>query len=80
MTTRREFLKKSAVVAAGSLLIPDGFNIKLSARPKVIIIGAGLAGLAAAYKLPERDTTLRCLKPEVEQVAGCFPITSRMIS
>jgi NADPH-dependent 2,4-dienoyl-CoA reductase/sulfur reductase-like enzyme len=51
MTTRRDFLKQSAVLAAGSVLLPNSFNIISGSRPEVVIIGAGFAGLSAAYKL-----------------------------
>lgn len=57
---RRDFLKQSAIAAAalyGSGLDLFGSNqkeieLKLKGRPKrVIVVGAGLAGLAAAYEL-----------------------------
>lgn len=54
MTTRRDFLKQTAVLAAGAAIIPNTFAINLGAKPKVIIIGAGFAGLAAAYRLKQK--------------------------
>lgn len=54
MTTRRDFLKTSAVVAAGSVILPGSFNIIAGVKPKVVIIGAGFAGLAAAYRLKQK--------------------------
>lgn len=53
MTTRRDFLKTSAMVAAGSMILPGSFNIIAGVKPKVIVIGAGFAGLAAAYRLKQ---------------------------
>mgnify|MGYP002336092172 FL=1 len=49
MTTRRHFLQSIAAAAAGSVLAP---NVLTQRRPrKCLVIGAGFAGLAAAYKL-----------------------------
>jgi monoamine oxidase len=59
MTTRRDFLKQSALITTG-LLLPKTFNINLTVKPKVVIIGSGLAGLAAGYKLTKNgfDVTI----------------------
>ena len=49
--TRREMIQRS-LAAAGALLISDRFGV--SARQKagrVVVIGAGFSGLAAAYEL-----------------------------
>lgn len=54
MTTRRDFLKQSAIIAAGTAVIPNSFSILAGQKPKVIIIGAGFAGLAAAYRLKQK--------------------------
>jgi len=54
MTTRRDFLKTTAVVAAGSMILPGSFNVLAGVKPKVIIIGAGFAGLSAAYRLKQK--------------------------
>ena len=54
MTTRRDFLKTTAVVAAGSMILPGSFSVFAGAKPKVIIIGAGFAGLSAAYRLKQK--------------------------
>ncbi|MCX7877707.1 MAG: FAD-dependent oxidoreductase [Ignavibacteria bacterium] len=59
MTTRREFLKQSSVLAAGALVFPQ---IKFSKKPKVIIIGAGLAGLAAAHRLRKKGCEVTVLE------------------
>ena len=57
---RRDFLKQSVVAAATFLLIPSPISAssRASLRPggrrkKIIIVGAGLAGLSAAYELTE---------------------------
>lgn len=62
MTTRRDFLKQSAVLAAGSIFLPDSFNINLGSKPKVVIIGAGFAGLSAAYKLTQKNFDVTMLE------------------
>ena len=62
MSTRRDFLKQSAVLAAGAAILPDAFNIGLSIKPKVIIIGAGFAGLAAGYRLQQKGCEVTILE------------------
>ncbi len=55
MTNRREFLKQSALLAGG-LAASQTFarHLYIGKKPKVIIIGAGFAGLTAAYALHKR--------------------------
>ncbi|MEZ4875535.1 MAG: FAD-dependent oxidoreductase [Flavobacteriaceae bacterium] len=57
MSTRRKFIKQTTVAAAGSLLMPTPSfgNVLIPKAKSVIIIGAGFAGLAAAYKLKQRN-------------------------
>ena len=57
MTTRRKFIKQVSVAAAGSLLLPTPSfgNICTPKAKSVIIIGAGFAGLSAAYRLKQRN-------------------------
>src|SRR5688500_6771968 len=56
MSSRREFLKQSSLVAGGVLLASSGYsNIFIGKKPKVIIIGAGFAGLSAAYHLHKKN-------------------------
>jgi len=62
MTTRRNFLKQSAVLAAGSVLLPNAFNIISGSKPRVVIIGAGLAGLSAANKLSQKNFDVTILE------------------
>lgn len=55
MTTRRTFIKQASLVAGGAFLTPTSFTDFFPAqRTKVIIIGAGFSGLAAAHKLKQR--------------------------
>ncbi len=52
MSSRRQFIKESALIAAGSFVASSAFgNFFIGKKSKVIIIGAGFAGLAAAYYL-----------------------------
>jgi len=52
MTTRRSFIRQG-LLAAGGLMIPSSSfaNFIISGKKKVIVIGAGFSGLAAACKL-----------------------------
>ncbi|MEI9942872.1 MAG: NAD(P)/FAD-dependent oxidoreductase [Chitinophagaceae bacterium] len=55
MSSRREFLKETSLAAGGILLASSSFsNFFIPKRPKVIIIGAGFAGLTAAYYLSKK--------------------------
>lgn len=55
MISRRKFIRNAAITTGGLLLGAESFgNFLIASKPKVIIIGAGFAGLAAAYKLHQR--------------------------
>src|SRR5438270_1491044 len=58
--TRRTFLKQSAVALAGASLLRSNYVIAAPAAKKIIIIGAGMAGLSAAYELTQlgHDVTI----------------------
>ena len=60
MPTRREFLKQSALLTAGAALANNSFALNLLSKPKIIILGAGFAGLAAGKMLVENgyDVTI----------------------
>ena len=50
MSSRRQFIKEASLASGGLLLASSSFsNFFIGAKPKVIIIGAGFAGLSAAY-------------------------------
>jgi len=59
MPTRREFLKTSVLMAAGSLIAP---SFILKSKPKVVVIGAGFAGLAAASWLIRKGIDVTVLE------------------
>src|SRR5687767_5840523 len=49
--TRREMLQRS-LAAGAALLISERFNLPLrAAAGRVVVVGAGFSGLAAAYEL-----------------------------
>jgi monoamine oxidase len=52
MIKRRSFLKTAGLVAAGTLIAP-GYNFTVKKRRRVVVLGAGLAGLSAAYRLQQ---------------------------
>jgi monoamine oxidase len=62
MTTRRDFLKQTGIVAAGAFVMPRNFGINIISKPKVVILGAGLAGLAAAYELTKKNYEVTILE------------------
>jgi len=50
--SRRKFLKDAAIAAGGMLLLPSILNAtNFNKDKKIVIIGAGMAGLNAAYQL-----------------------------
>ena len=63
MSTRREFIKQSALLTGG-LIATSSFarNYYLPKKPHVLIIGAGFAGLAAAYKLHQHKIPFTILE------------------
>ncbi len=62
MSSRRDFLKQSAILAAGTMIIPTAFNINKGAKPKVVIVGAGFSGLAAGYRLKQKGCNVTILE------------------
>lgn len=62
MATRREFLKQSSLIAAGALITPKTFSMNFLQKPKVIILGAGLSGLAAGKMLTEKGFEVTILE------------------
>ncbi len=51
MTTRREFLKQASLLAAASAIPVNSFGFSILKKKRVIIIGAGFAGLSSALML-----------------------------
>lgn len=51
---RRDFIKNTGIVAAGAMIVPD-LDLSGKKKPFVIIVGAGLAGLSAAYQLRKKE-------------------------
>ena len=51
MSSRRVFIRQTALGTGGLILASSFLGFIIPKRPKVIIIGAGFAGLSAAYYL-----------------------------
>jgi monoamine oxidase len=50
--SRRNFLKNAAILGVGATMIPSFLNAKeVGAKKNIVIVGAGMAGLNAAYQL-----------------------------
>ena len=55
MSSRRQFLKDATLATGGIIISASSFgNFFIGKKPKVIIIGAGFSGLAAAYYLHKK--------------------------
>ena len=61
MTTRRDFIKGSSIVLAGSLFRAEQFHF-LAKPSSVIVIGAGFAGLSAANYLKKKKLKVTVLE------------------
>jgi len=59
--TRREFLTAMAVAAAAPFPQLERFTARGPSQ-RIIVLGAGLAGLCAAYELQASDTRCSCPK------------------
>ncbi len=54
MQTRRRFIRNGMITSAGLFLSANSSSFHIGQKPKVIIIGAGFSGLAAAYALKKK--------------------------
>src|SRR5262245_36816588 len=73
--TRREFLTRSALAAAAPALLSVSRAESPIAPQRIIVIGAGLAGLAAAYELTRVGHEVRVI--EAQSRAGGRVLTLR---
>lgn len=58
---RRDFIKTAGVVTAGSIILPN-FSFAETKQKSVVIIGAGISGLAAAYKLKQNGVSVTIIE------------------
>lgn len=69
MTTRREFIKQSSLIAAGAVLASGTTGFNFLKKPSVIVLGAGLSGLAAADFLSANNVDVTVLEAR-ERIGG----------
>jgi monoamine oxidase len=69
--TRRRFLAGAAGVGAAAMLGPRAFARATGAgRPRIAIVGAGLAGLSCAYRLHQRGIDCTLYEAHPKRVGG----------
>ncbi len=71
--SRRELLQRGALGGAGLLLAPSLFGCSESsgrAGPRIVVVGAGLAGLACAYRLQLRGLGCTVYEANPERIGG----------
>src|ERR1700681_2200962 len=78
---RRQFLQRSALVAAGVSIVPRGllrnsfFDVRGPASPKrVVILGAGLAGMVAGYELSQLGHNVTILEARMRAGGGAHTL------
>ncbi len=70
MSSRRDFIKQSALAAGGIIVSSSSLgSFFIGKKPKVIIIGAGFAGLSAALYLHKRQIDFAILEAR-ERIGG----------
>lgn len=77
--SRREFLKLTGAAAVGSAIAPLGLpdlSRNFATPPTIAVIGAGLAGLTAAYRLRRAGFTAKVYEAQPKRVGGRV-LTSR---
>ncbi len=70
---RREFLKLS-VAAAGALAFRGRSAVSPATAPRVVVVGAGLAGLACAYELKKAGHTAQVFEASDRLGGRCWTI------
>ncbi len=71
---RRDFLRTSAAAAAGLALSHPGLARGPAAGQKVIVVGAGLSGLVAAYELAKLGNEVRIIEAQAQTGGRVFTI------
>lgn len=72
MSSRRGFIKDAAVLTAGTVLGASTPLFSIPKKQKVIIIGAGFAGLSAAYALHQRNIDFEIIEAANEAGGRVF--------
>ncbi len=58
---RRDFIKTTGTAVAGAVILPK-FNFSRQRPKNVVVIGAGISGLAAAYKLKQNGVNVTLIE------------------
>ncbi|MEY2495635.1 MAG: monoamine oxidase [Verrucomicrobiota bacterium] len=73
--SRRRFLRTAATVTAGAALAPIFKQTARGAQaPKIVIIGAGTAGLICAYRLQQRGISARVIEASTRPGGRMFSL------
>src|SRR5262245_43784007 len=76
-TTRREALKRAGAATAGLALARPGLPLAQAATaPRIVVVGGGLAGLTAAYRLKQAGYAAQVYEASDRTGGRCWSIRS----
>ncbi|MDX2162237.1 MAG: NAD(P)/FAD-dependent oxidoreductase [bacterium] len=78
--TRRQFLRSSAAMGAGALLLRTGFQGRAQeTMPRIAVIGAGIAGVNAAYQLQNAGFQADVYEADSRVGGRMFSVTDALV-
>src|SRR5262245_44781039 len=72
--SRRGFLFGAGAVAAAGIALQGGMRPASEAQPSIVVVGAGLAGLSAAYQLKKAGYTSQVYEASDRVGGRCWTI------